>query len=90
MYSCIAHSFTNLFSLKFYVLHEVYDNMNLGIISNLLFLRTLMAVCLLKCFTTIVNDFSLLCMCSYEGIFLENFWYACKNVHEFLSRDMHM
>jgi len=37
MYSCIAHSFTNLFSLKFYVLFEVYDNVNLGIISSLLF-----------------------------------------------------
>jgi len=37
MYSCIAHSFTNLFSLKFCVLLEVYDNMNLGIIWILLF-----------------------------------------------------
>jgi len=73
MYSCIAHSFTNLFSLKFYVLFEVYDNMNVGIISSLLFLRTLMAVRLFRCFTTIVSDLSLLCKCSCEEIFLEKF-----------------
>jgi len=36
MYSCIAHSFTYLFSLKILCV-EVYDNMNWGIISSLVF-----------------------------------------------------
>ena len=39
MYSCIAHSFTYLFSLTFDVLLEVCDSLNLGIISSLLFHR---------------------------------------------------
>lgn len=72
MYSCIAHNFTDLFSLKFYALLEVYHNMDSGIILSLPVLQTLIIACLLKCSTTaIVNYFSLLCICSYEDFFFE-------------------